>query len=200
MLLIRLGKSILCSRIIGFLQEEQKVTVAYYFCNSHNDGGNPCNQILRSLVLQLLRQHLDLPPHVCENYTNRGYNPSMQQLRKLLPELLDTIPAIRIIIDGLDECQEKMQKQVMQELLCLCTSSDGHCKILFSSREGVEISKALRRKQCISLRDEKKDVDTDIQLFTHQSLAELRERFNSKEVDDIERTVVNKANGGSFIL
>lgn len=117
------------------------MTVAYYFCNSHNDGGNPCNQILRSLVLQLLRQHLDLPPHVCENYTNRGYNPSMQQLRKLLPELLDTIPAIRIIIDGLDECQEKMQKQVMQELLCLCTSSDGHCKILFSSREVLRLVK-----------------------------------------------------------
>ena len=119
----------------------------------------------------------------------------MQQLRKLLPELLDTISAIRIIIDGLDECQEKMQKPIMQELLTLCKSSDGHCKVLFSSREGVAISKILRRKPYISLKDEKKDVDTDIQLFTNRSLEELRHRFDSKCGDDIEKPVVKKANG-----
>lgn len=171
------------------------MTVAYYFCNSHTDSKDLCSQILRCLGLQLLRHHLDLAPHVSENYANRGYNPSMQQLRNLLPELLDVIPAIRIIIDGLDECQEKLQRSIMQELLSLLKSSDGHCKILFSSREGIEISRFLRRKQYISLKDEKKDVNTDIQLFTHQSLIELRERFSTKEMDDIERIIVQKANG-----
>ena len=193
--LMRVGKSVLCSHIIGFIQKEQKATVAYYFYNSHTDGRDLCSQILRSLVLQLLRHHLELAPHVCGNYASRGYNPSMPQLRSLLPELLDAIPAIRIIIDGLDECDEKLQRAIMQELLFLCKSSDGHCKILFSSREGIEISRALRKKQYISLKDEKKDVDTDIQLFTHQSLIELRQRFSSKEMDDIEKTIVTKANG-----
>lgn len=172
--------------------------MAYYFCNNHTDSKDLRSQILRCLVLQLLRQHLDLAPHVFENYANRGYNPSIQQLRNLLPELLDVIPTTRIIIDGLDECQEKLQRPIMQELLALFKSSDGHSKILFSSREGIEISRVLRRKKYISLRDEKKDVDTDIELFTRQSLLELRERFSNKEMDNVEKTIVNKANGQLF--
>lgn len=86
----------------------------------------------------------------------------------------------------------------MQELLSLSKSSDGHSKILFSSREGIEISRVLRKKRYISLRDEKKDVDTDIELFTRQSLSELRERFTNKEMNNVEKTIVNKANGEVF--
>lgn len=171
------------------------MTVAYFFCNGYSDGGDRCSQILRALALQLLRAHLDLAPYVCDNYANRGRNPSMPQLRKLIPDLLATIPLTRIVVDGLDECQEKDQKVILQELLPLFTHSGLRCKILLSSREGVHLSKMLRRKPNISLTEWKVDVDTDVRLFVTHNLKELREIFDSKVIDDIEKRVVKKANG-----
>ncbi|KAL9116701.1 MAG: hypothetical protein Q9187_006774, partial [Circinaria calcarea] len=162
---------------------------------AYSDGGDRCSQILRALALQLLRAHLDLAPYVCDNYANRGRNPSMPQLRRLIPALLATIPLTRIVIDGLDECQEKDQRQILQELMSLCTPSGVRCKILLSSREGVHLSRALRRKPNISLTERRVDVDTDIRLFVAHNLTELRERFDGKVVDGIEKRVVKKADG-----
>ena len=171
------------------------MTVAYFFCNSYNDGEDRCSRLLRALVLQVLRAHLDLAPYICDNYANRGRNPSMPQLKKLIPDLLATIPLTRIVIDGLDECQEKDQRLILQELLSLCSPAGVRCKILLSSREGVHLSRALRRKPNISLRERKADVDSDIRLFVAYKLTELRERFDGKIVDDIEKRVVKKADG-----
>ncbi len=193
-----IGKSVLCSHIIHSLKSEPKLTTIYYFCNSQTDGRDVCNRLMRTLALQLLRAHIDLAPHISDNYTQRGYNPSMQQLRKLLPELLATTQMTRIVIDGLDECQGHDQRTALQELISLCSPSLSCCKILFSSREGVQISKVLSRKPSISLRDERSGVDPDIRLFVHQHLADLRERFHGEIIDNIEEIVVNKADGKAW--
>ena len=152
---------------------------------------------MRTVALQILRDNEDLAAHVSDKYANHGGNPSIQQLRKLIPELLANARATRIVIDGLDECPEKDQKAVLQELLSLCSPSDAHCKLLISSREGAYISKTLRRKPYISLKDRTSDVDTDIGHFVSQNLGELRERFDSDVLDNIEQRIVEKAGGKS---
>ena len=152
---------------------------------------------MRTVALQILRDNEDLAAHVSDKYANHGGNPSIQQLRKLIPELLANARATRIVIDGLDECPEKDQKAVLQELLSLCSPSDAHCKLLISSREGAYISKTLRRKPYISLKDRTSDVDMDIGHFVSQNLGELRERFDSDVLDNIEQRIVEKAGGKS---
>ena len=185
----------MCSHIIQSMESQQTATMAYYFCNSHTDGKDCCSQILRTITVQLLRANIDLAAHVSENYSSRGCNPSMQQLRKLIPELLGTISLTRIVIDGLDECQERDQKLILQELITLCTPSGGHCKLLFSSREGVLIARSLRDKACISLKEMKSQVDSDIQKYVNRDLLELRRRFDGSIIDKIEQRVVQKASG-----
>ena len=124
----------------------------------------------------------------------------MVQLRKLIPELLANVPATRIVIDGLDECHQKDQQAVLQELLPLCLPSDAHCKVLFSSREGAHISKMLRKNPYINLKDKNLEVDNDIRHFVNQNLAELRERFGCEVLDRIEQKLVEKADGRSSLF
>jgi NACHT domain len=191
------GKTILCSRIIHSLKSGPATTVAYYFCDSHTDGRDYCGQILRVISIQILRAHLDLLPHVAASYANRGYNPSLPNLRRLITDLLTAIPSARVILDGLDECQEKDQKIILKELLSLCTLPDGRCKLLVSSRDVVPISKMLSRIPRISLEKNRAFVDADIRSVVSQSLIEVREKYDSDSdsIDDIEQIIVKKADG-----
>lgn len=193
------GKSVLCSRIITFLESEKVSTVAYFFCNCYTEGKDQCSQILRVLALQLIRPHTDLASHVADNYANRGCNPSLKQLKKLLPELLTTITSTRVVIDGLDECLEKDQKSVLQELLSISGKCGQSCKFLFASREDVYLSRALRARPYIDLRKRKSEIDKDIKIFISRKLSQLRREFESTIIDDIERRVVEKADG-KFVL
>jgi hypothetical protein len=159
-----------------------------------------CSQILRTLVLQVLRSQHDLAAYVYENYTKYAHTPSLQQIRKLLPHLLSSASSPHIIIDGLDECHDTDQKAILAELMILIKALDGSCKFLISSREETHISKTLRKSPTISLTEKRAKVDADIQEYVRHSLRQLRENFGGATVDAIEETVVRKANGEQHII
>ncbi len=135
--------------------------------------------------------------YIFENYANKGLPPSLPRLRKLLPELLEIIPCIRIIVDGLDEYPETDQRQVFQELLGLVKSSGSQCRVLFSNRESELINKTLSAKPIIDLKDQHNDVNEDIKAYVHASdeLESLRSKFGSSLIDTIEPLISKKADG-----
>jgi hypothetical protein len=191
------GKSVLTSRIIQDLRENPDITTIFFFCNYHTDRGDLCSQVLRTLILELLRSEPHLTSHIYENYTRQVRTPSLGQIKKLLPDLLSAVLSTRIVIDGLDECQEKDQKIILTEVLSAVKSSTAPCKLFISSRAETHISKTLRKRPTISLTEKKErnKVDEDIQKYVKHSLMGLRESFPGALVDDIERTVVKKAHG-----
>jgi hypothetical protein len=144
-----------------------------------------------------LRAHPLLTGHVFENYIREGRTSSLVQIRKLLPELLSAVSSTRIIIDGLDECQERDQKTILSELLSITKNSVTPCKLLISSRAETYLSRTLRKIPNISLSNkiERESVDKDIQIYVKHALKELRGSFPSKVVNEVEKTVVKKANG-----
>jgi hypothetical protein len=191
------GKSVLTSRIIQELRENPDLTTIFFFCNSHTDKEDLCSRVLRTLILELLRSKPHLTSHIFDNYTRQGRTQSLVQIKKLLPDLLSAVPSTRILIDGLDECQEKDQKAILAELSSAVKNSTAPCKFFISSRAETYISKILRKRPTISLTEkkEKEKVDEDIQAYVKHSLMVLRDSFPSKLVDDVERTVVRKAHG-----
>lgn len=116
----------------------------------------------------------------------------MTQLKELLLNLLKASSNTIIILDGLDECEDKCQKQILQEVMKL---GGEHCKILISSREGGHISKTLRKRKTLALKDQKNEIDRDIRLYATQTLAGLREKFADDIVKEIQQRVVEKADG-----
>ncbi|KAH7343012.1 hypothetical protein BKA65DRAFT_587311 [Rhexocercosporidium sp. MPI-PUGE-AT-0058] len=191
------GKSVLTSHVIQKLRENSDFTTVFFFCNSRTDSVDLCSQVLRTLILELLRSQHHLTSHIFEHFARQRQTPSLGQIKKLLPDLLSAVSSVRIVIDGLDECQEKSQKVILTELLSAAKASTSTCKIFLSSRVETFISKAMRKKPIISLTEkrEKTKVDEDIRDYVRHSLMPLRDNFPGTLVDDVERTVVRKAQG-----
>jgi hypothetical protein len=189
------GKTILSTYIIRCMQEEGGFTTAYHICNSYTTGKDLRGEMMRSIAAQLIQSNLELAPFVFENYANKGLEPSIARLRNLLPELLGTIPAVRIIVDGLDECPESEQTKILNELISLTRTPNSQCRILFSNRDDEQIYRTLNGKPTIFLRDQHDDVDRDIQLFVHARLKPLRDEFGDVLISKVERRIMEQSNG-----
>lgn len=189
------GKTILSTYVIQKMQEEGGFTTAYHICNSYTTNKNLQGEILRSFAAQLLRSNRELATYVHENYANKGLEPGIPKLKKLLPELLRTIPNVRFIIDGLDEYPESEQTKILSELIALTKEPNCQCRVLFSNREGKHIDRVLGSKPTISLKDQHAEVSKDIEVYVHYELEELRSRFGEPLINKVQRVIVEQAKG-----
>jgi hypothetical protein len=183
--------------LIENFKVDQNYSLIYYFCDSTTNSKDICTQILKNLVLQLLQANIELASHVADKYACLRPTATLAQVRKVLPELIETVPATRIIIDGLDECGTADQETILNELLLLMNRSGDRCKLLISSRENARIQRLLGKKPTIFLseQDQRTSIDIDIRLHVHEKLMALQERFDPAVIDEVEQFVVNKATG-----
>lgn len=193
-LIVPTGKSVMCSYTVRFLKHMRGVITCFYFCSSKSPG-NICDQVLRTIALQLLRSNLDLASLIANQYVYLGVSCNMAQLRSLLLQMLEVIPQVRIVVDGIDECSKKSQKSFLKEIQSICLSSLIKCKILFSSRKDHYIDEKLSGKSQISL-DQREEVETDIILYVKHKMKRLP-TSNRALIDKVEEILAKKANGRS---
>ncbi|TVY89373.1 Vegetative incompatibility protein HET-E-1 [Lachnellula willkommii] len=186
------GKSVMCSYITEVLSETANLDVCFYFCSSQ-DSGNTLSQILRTVILQLLRSHADIASLISNDFVYRRLSCGLTQLKTLVPQILQLVPYTRILVDGVDECSKDTQKTVLKDLQAICLGMSIPCKVLFSSRKEVHISDRLSRKQQISL-DNREEVEADIRLYVKHKTTRLQ-TSDSELLGRIESILVDKANG-----
>lgn len=182
----------MCSYIIQTLTSTPGLTACYYFCNS-KDTGNVCQQVLTTIVLQILRQHPDVRTIIANQYVYQEVLCGMAQLRALVPQLLEICAYTRIVVDGIDECSKENQKAIIKELQALCTAAPVRCKVLFSSRREVHIRDKLAKYPEISL-DDRQDVDKDIRAFLKYKISKIK-AAGPELLEKIESILAKKANG-----
>ena len=148
-------------------------------------------------MVQLVQQNPDIAPYINTKYACEGASPSRAKLNALIPEVLSLIPCSRVVIDGLDECLQQDQVQILRDIVRLFSGVGIRCKVLFSCREIPAITKALRRKPVLSLSDRGKFVERDIQRFIRHNLLELEGEgsWDSLTIDSIGKKIVTKAKG-----
>ncbi|RFU25501.1 hypothetical protein B7463_g10833, partial [Scytalidium lignicola] len=204
------GKSVLSTQLVNFMTAA-KIFVIHHFCVHSYASSITYEQILRSLLLQLLRKDGDLVAHIYEDYVLGKKSPTLQALEKLLKTLLTTTSHeshqneyVWIVIDGLDECEPQKQASVvnlMNQLTSRTSSLGGMiCKVLISSRSSKFLATRLRKKQVISLTEEKGCLDTAIKLYASHRLQSMHDKLRqldmqTKEIEDIEREITKKADG-----
>lgn len=178
----------------------------FYSYNFTKVDSNPSSLTLRSLLAQIIRKKSDLLPHVYESYVKIGGVPSASHVSNILKDLFRTLDTTYLVLDGLDECDGRQQKQILKELSSIMdsvsvgSSSRNALRIFISSRETREILSKLRSAPQISLTDEHALVSGDIAIFAKHRLTELRETFNDNSlIDKIEETLVQKADGKPMI-
>ncbi|KAI1173029.1 hypothetical protein F4777DRAFT_601066 [Nemania sp. FL0916] len=204
------GKSVICASLVDAL-ERKDISTFFYFCKHHQ--ADTLSQILKTLVLNIIKRNSDLTAIAFTEFVEKYHEPSLRTLRMMLigsrdkPGLLRGIPNCRIIIDGLDGCDPKEQKCIIEDLFQMVSvnSKETNCKILISSRDvQQEISSALRRKRKgiseVSLSEEHEALDYAIQSFVERRLKDFIEdrvslQVEQNFVEEILHLMITKANG-----
>lgn len=123
----------------------------------------------------------------------------MTQLRRVLSDLLGTVPSAQIIIDGLDECDPASQSQALAEFLTMSRPKSGLAKVLVLSREGGTIDRTLRKEPALSLREESDSVNNDIDTFVKVKLWRTRSEWDFNVSDNslakVEQALLSRAKG-----
>ncbi|CAN9080448.1 unnamed protein product [Alternaria alternata] len=169
--------------------------VFYYFCSSlRSNADGPItrpNRLLRSIISEVIQKHQDLAIYVHDVYFMAHPVPSKKALLNLLPELLRGLGSVRLIIDGIDEWVSRDQKDVLNDLSQIVSidKSSHICKVLVASRETMEISRSLRRKNksattiSLSNGDEDLAISRSIARFVESKLSDLPDHFDELDPD-----------------
>ena len=203
------GKSVLCTQLVNFLRGTK--TVACHFCSYLYDSSTMFEQVLKSLILQIVRKDGDLVSCVFTHYILERKSSTSATLEQLLQKLLASMSNVPnqasyiwLVIDGLDECEKERQVRLVRLLNQLISKpvvpGSTTCKVLFASRGPSEALERLRRKQIISLAEEKSSLDTAIRQYVGLRLDKMRPKLRQidiqhSEVEEIQNTIVKKADG-----
>ena len=204
------GKSVLLTQLIRFMRTNNMFLIQH-FCSHRYASSTTYEQILRSLLLQLLRKDDELVAHVYHDAVLGKQTPTVQALERLLYKLFTmTSPEPRktefiwLVIDGLNECEIPKQSNIIglvNQIMNKNSSSEQTvCKVLISSRPSSHISSRLRISQIISLTEEKISLKLAIRQYVSQRLQDFHEKLRQlelgrKEIEDIAVMITNKADG-----
>ncbi|PTB69764.1 hypothetical protein BBK36DRAFT_1188402 [Trichoderma citrinoviride] len=205
------GKSVLAAQIGTFLRSSEHSLVVAHFCTYIYPESTDYNDIMRSLVVQIIRQDPELIALSYDWLVLKKKSPScavMEQLLRLLVEALGTSPSqqktLHIVFDGLDECDDSTISSVVKTLdrLVATASSSGATilKVLLCTQMTPAVAKVVNRKRKISLADEGIHLNRAIQDYTLQRINAIRPNLSQLGITDEDITrlasqITEKADG-----
>ena len=190
------GKTYLCSLLIQNLETHQDLSSTYYFCRHQLSEKTTCATILRTMTIQLLKSHPDMTELVHQAYLQKNSSLSYPAIKKMLKEILVSVSNTRMILDGIDECNQSTQREVLGCLLDFHRHTGGSCKLLISSREDPLIGKTMPpQMHHIKLGERTTD---GLNIFIENKLKELKEYFPWLEPEVanlVQRRLQDRAKG-----
>ncbi|KAK6700393.1 hypothetical protein SNK05_013204 [Fusarium graminearum] len=203
------GKSVLCTQLINFLKETK--FVIWHFCTYLYATSTMYEQILKSLLLQILRKDADLVAHVYRTCVMESKSPTTTVLEQLLQKLLESMSSelnqveyVWVIIDGLDECESDKQLRLVRLINQLTSkpavAGSTACKVLISSRAPSTSLERLMRKQIVSLSEEKSGLNVAVRQYVDQRLESMNTKLRQLNLQhanivEIQEAIVTKADG-----
>lgn len=206
------GKSVISTQLERFLQNDQNNVIIRHFCTYTHSSSTQYENILRSILLQLMRTSRDLIAHAYAQFVIEKETPTIQSLEKLLLTFGGAVSPIpsqcrstRLIIDGLDECDPDQQGRVanlLEKLRGLRSSTSAIFKILLCSRRTPYLERRFRKRtiRVVSMTNEKGNIEPAIRSYASQRLRDIRHRLlqmGSTESDlrEISANIARKADG-----
>lgn len=193
-----IGKSVLASLIIDKCRQLSHKTI-WFYCKHGDKQRNTFIALARALISQVLDENRDLLPYIYDKMCSRSESvlSSESLAKELLETFLKTSNGLYIIIDGLDECDQKEEKQIIEYLCSMVKSSQCahqapiHC--VFVSQSDAIAVKILRGIPKIEIKPSHNH--DDIVAFVSSSGADIQNKFRlSKEtMGNINGLVVERA-------
>ena len=198
-LLTILGKSVLCCSMVENLLSQKMMPFASYFCNYSPISNDTVPLFLRTIAAQLIKQTPELVTWVHQNYVEKAMSPSKKNMKDLLTQVLAGMQICRVLVDGVDECEESQRKEILTSILLLQQEAGSSCKLLIASRDEAQIHKFLRQSSKISLKGK---TDHAIDLCIKNGISDLEQAFGLLDegfVKHIQRQLSSKAGGASVL-
>jgi nucleoside phosphorylase len=207
------GKSTMAITIIeelpkhsSFLDGER--TLVYFLCDSGSEDRRTATSLLRSVIYQLVMQHLGLIHYVLPKY---------ELLKERLLGSFDTLWSILmeigrdkasgkkyVIIDALDECDQDSQVTFLTQLAQtaqaeLATQGGLGIFFLITSRPYLEIRQLIGDARCLDLSSDR-NVRGDLQAVIAEKVKVMggRNKYPPAVMDKVLRILEEKA-GGTFL-
>ena len=204
------GKTILSAFVTNHLEGKRALTkyetmVCSFFCVEEIENQNDANAILRSVIAQILERRGHLVRHakteLGRSNDGRDLLRSYNRLWKVFTELAcdATLGPLNIILDGMDECEEKSRKRLISSIVDLVSklnSFGNQCvKFLITSRPWVALKAYFRDSSQLQLEDRQNDIDADLRLVIEKRIESLagKTRVTPDTITLLEQSVYEKA-------
>ncbi|KAH8817573.1 ankyrin repeat-containing domain protein [Flagelloscypha sp. PMI_526] len=194
------GKTVISSFIMETLLARNDVYLAYYYFEFTNPTTLSEEALLRSLVCQLARSSPETLRALHQKHSNGDLQPQLSTLQATLNDLV-TVSAkpVFIIIDALDELPIKQRKYLLQFLVTFSASNSvSGAHVMVTSREEVDIYRALRKKSDFEVGVQDDLVRQDIAAFVDRELESEKWTFWSPDAIDIARRLLKERADGQF--
>lgn len=199
----------MCASLLDSL-DDRGIPALFYFCGHHGTGKS--SDILKTLILQMIAKNPDLIGIAYEEFVLKYPTPSLKVLRAMLlgtkdnPGMLHGMEVCRIIIDGVDECDDQEQRFIVEDLtqLVSTTKSPYNCKLLLCGRSVPTIFKAIQKKPkspvVISFSTEYVSVNLSIRTFVEKHLHDIEEghaafQLDTQIIEELSEIILDKAEG-----
>ncbi|KAF3915835.1 hypothetical protein ABW21_db0209224 [Orbilia brochopaga] len=193
------GKSVLTATVVESLLEKSKTSrirhnISYFFCSYTNAESLSARTIVSSILHQLFYYSNNLPQDLLDDLESRykdkvsSSRVLLRDLQRFLAQILRSNNALNfIIIDGLDECNDKERGIVLRVLKQVLVDTPNTLKILVSSRSSHDIARAL--KDCFGQLDLATSNQQDIELFISQT---LRDKETEGQLPELPQALFDK--------
>jgi ankyrin repeat protein len=204
-----IGKSMISSFLVGELEkkcrETQNVIFAYYFFDNKDEDRRKAVALLRTLLLQLLRQRPSLFQLIEPDYEQMGQKlmENFDALWRILILMLEHLQtdSIWILIDAMDECDQADRGGFLQSLGNLIIESipekGAKVKFVLTCRPEDDIQDLLNGVGKY-LQIDKGTVNNDLKQFIEiriNEVSKLRPHWDVKKIKEI----LNRKVGGTFL-
>ncbi|PHH90729.1 hypothetical protein CDD83_2834 [Cordyceps sp. RAO-2017] len=186
------GKSVLTSKVIDRFMEasrsESDEGFAYFYCDRGVIDHQEPDSILRSYVRQLstvLRHPARMQKKLVELYQQSQRSAAKLSFGDCRGYMLDTIhlyPKTTIVLDALDECNERTRGKLVELFVELVSKSQRLVKVFISSRREVDIVKMLPAGYVVGISAENNG--GDIERFIEKEIQEMDQKGKWQSVSD----------------
>ncbi|KAF7536892.1 hypothetical protein G7054_g4190 [Neopestalotiopsis clavispora] len=202
---VGVGKTCLVSKAVDHIREIVKASpdegLAFFYCDHQEDLRRTPVSIFQSLLRQLLLSsegHHEVRKEIYDRWQSQksqeiGIN--LEECQEYLFRLIDKSAKTTIVLDGMDECEPKSRRIIIEGFKSLTKKCHKPLRILVASRPERDIRDKLAPDSNIEVREEYNEAD--IKVFVTEEIVN-HDNWNNMPSDiqlKIEEKIVDQSHG-----
>ena len=158
--------------------KRDEISLTYFYCRDQDNQRNKFPSVAKAMLSQLLQQNPEILAYLYDECLKSAKVTlaSPQDCVKLLGTVVRAVPKTFIVIDGIDECEQKERRAILNFLVSAINDCEpGKIRGFFLSQELNDIKTALHNPETLRLTEEQSRLD--IKNYATRRAASIQERF-----------------------